>query len=171
MVQEPNLGVKRSRAKSNPGGTMDTALTRYPKPDRIFQTSRLRALGGWIASIVGLHLFDRAARVLPSFETALDVTHGSQAHSLHRLCGQRRPEPPRTKENESLTRSKDLLVIRTFGIDPEFQHSARSMEGAGHTAVALEFTDIAQIDQGDVRIIFERDCLRRRQRLDLGISF
>jgi uncharacterized membrane protein len=62
-------------------------------------------------------------------------------------------------------------VIRAFRINPEFEHSARTMECARHPALAFKLARVAQIDKNHVRIA--QLCLRfcDGQRRDAGIGF
>src|SRR6185312_10179118 len=91
--------------------------------------------------------FDGPAGLRPSRKTARDMSDRFEAHVLRRLRGQRRAQSAAAEEDELLVLRKLRLVIRACRVDPEFQHAARAMEGAGHAALALQFADVADIDQ------------------------
>ena len=78
--------------------------------------------------------------------------------------------PPAQKNTNFLSCGENRLVIRAFRIDPEFQHAARAMEGARHLALALQFADVADIDQHDVVAAGELDGVLGRQGLDLAFG-
>src|SRR6476620_7402491 len=109
---------------------------------------------------------DRSAGGLPGTEAAGDMRHRFQAHPLRGFRRQRRALPGRAKEYEALVRGEDRLVIFALRIDPEFQHAARTMEGARHPALAMELADVAQIDEDDVVAAMERERIMRGQGLD-----
>ena len=53
------------------------------------------------------------------------------------------------------------MVKRAIGVDPELQQAARTVEGAGNPAFALQFPHVAQIDEnGVVRPQFFEGFLR-----------
>ena len=78
--------------------------------------------------------------------------------------------PPAQKKTNFLSSRKDRLEIGTRRIDPELEHAARAMEGAGDLAVALQFADIADIDQHGVIAAGKLDGLLDRQRLDFALG-
>lgn len=116
-------------------------------------------------------MFDRAAGFFPRVKAALDVAYRLEAHSLYRLCRKGRTQSARAKEYELLSRPEDVLVVGAFGIDPEFEHPARRVEGAWNATFARQFSDIAQIDNHNVGIVFELDRLRGSDGFDFGVSF
>ena len=63
---------------------------------------------------------------------------GFQPHVLCRFRRQRRTPAAGAKEHEFLVLGKKRLVIRAFGVDPELQHAARDVVGAGDFALALK---------------------------------
>src|SRR5271166_5188126 len=91
----------------------------------------------------------------------------SKPHALGALRCQRRTLTGRAEEHEPLVRGEHALVILAFGIDPEFEHSARAVEGARHSPLALELTDIAQVHKHDIVASVQRYCIIGREALDL----
>src|SRR5262245_41630075 len=87
-----------------------------------------------------------------------------------RLRRQRRALARRAEEHEALVGREDPLVIFALRIDPELEHPARAMEGAGHTALAVELANVAQVDEHD--IVAAMQCERRldRERLDCTLG-
>ena len=63
---------------------------------------------------------------------------------------QRRPHAAGAEEDERLILGEDRLMIGALRVDPEFQHAARAMEGAGHLALPLELARVAQIHEHHV---------------------
>src|SRR6185312_16059588 len=92
---------------------------------------------------------DRSPRLLPGAEAALDMGDRLEPHLLGGLRGERRTQAPGAEEQVFLVLGKDRFVVRAAGIDPEFKHAARAMEGARDFAVALQFADVADVDQND----------------------
>src|SRR3984893_14469677 len=90
-----------------------------------------------------------------------------QSHPLRHLRRQRRAQSTCAKKHEPLARAENVLVIGALGVNPEFQHPARSMERAGNVAVALEFANIADVHQDQAWIVLEFDRLLRGYGLDL----
>ena len=45
-------------------------------------------------------------------------------------------------------------MVGALGVDPEFQHPARSVECARDAALAVQFADVADVDKHNVRIAF-----------------
>ena len=107
---------------------------------------------------------------LPGAEAALDMGDRLEPHALGGLRGQRRAQAAGAEEHEALVLREHRLVVGALRIDPEFQHAARAMEGAGHLALALQFADVADIDQHDVVAAGELDRLLDRQGLDLAFG-
>src|SRR5215472_10936731 len=77
---------------------------------------------------------DRTARGLPGAEAALDVCDRPQPHAMGGLRRERRAGACRAEEHKLLVLRERLLVILAQGVDPEFQHAARTMERARHPA-------------------------------------
>ena len=96
-----------------------------------------------------------------------DVGDRFQAHALRGLRRQRRALPGRAEEYEALVCGEDRLVIFALRIDPEFEHAARTVEGAGHAAFAIELANVAQVDEHDVVATVQRERVLRGQGLDL----
>jgi len=92
-----------------------------------------------------------------------------EAHVLKGLRCQRRSASARSEEEELFAGRKNLPMVGSLRIDPEFQHPARGMERARDAAVAIELANIADVDEQDVRIILQLDSVRRRDGFDLGI--
>src|ERR1700728_4964332 len=92
--------------------------------------------------------FGRAARLAPGADPALDMRDRTKSHPMGRLRGERGPPAAGAKEHKALILGKNRLVIGALGIDPEFEHAARAMKGAGHAAFALELANVADIDEG-----------------------
>src|SRR6185369_10382615 len=65
---------------------------------------------------------------------------------------------------------EDGLVVFAFGIDPEFEHPARTMEGAWNPSLALQLPDIAQIHENSVTASVQRHSLLRRDRFDFTLG-
>jgi hypothetical protein len=111
----------------------------------------------------------RTARLLPRAKAAGDVGNRLEAHALDLLRGERGAQAACTEEHELVAGGEDRFEVRAIGIDPELEHTPRGMEGAGNHSLALELADVAQIDQGYLRIARERLGLFDRQSLDLGL--
>src|SRR6185295_13583865 len=75
-----------------------------------------------------------------------------------------------TEEHEALVLGEDRLVVLALRVDPEFQHTARTMEGAGHAAVAVELANVADVHEHDVAASVQLDGVGRRKRLDLALG-
>src|SRR5262245_830757 len=112
---------------------------------------------------------DRPARDLPGAEAAGDMGDRPQAHPLRRLRRQRRALARRAEEHEALVGGEDRLVILAMRIDPELEHPARSMEGAGLAALAVELANVAQVDEYHVIATMQRERLLDRERLDRAL--
>ena len=109
---------------------------------------------------------DRSAGSLPGTEAPGDMGNRFQAHALRGLRRQRGALPGCAEEHEALVRSEDRLVILALRIDPEFQHTARTVEGTGHPAFAMELANVAQVDEDDVVAAVERERVLRGQGFD-----
>src|SRR3954447_8582774 len=116
-------------------------------------------------SPVGRRL-DRSAGGFPGTEAPGDMSNRFQPHALRGLRRQRRALPGRAEKYEALVRGEDRLVIFALRIDPEFEHAARTVEGAGHAAFAIELANVAQVDEDDVVVPVERERVLRGQGLD-----
>src|ERR1700688_1533652 len=117
-----------------------------------------------------LRRLDRTAQLLPGAEAALDMGDRLEAHALGGLGSKRRAQSAGAEEHEALVLREGRLVIGALRVDPEFQHAARAMEGAGHLTVALQFADVADIDQHHVVATGELDRLLGRQGLDFAVG-
>jgi hypothetical protein len=73
------------------------------------------------------------------------------------------------KEYKPLVRGKDRLVILAFGIDPEFQHSAGTMECARHAPFSRKLANIAQIDEYNVVTAVQGYGFCGREAFDLAL--
>src|SRR6185295_8928018 len=80
---------------------------------------------------------DRPARLAPGAEAAADMGDRLEPHIFGGERGKRRALAGGTEEHEAPVLGEDRLVILALRVDPEFQHTARTMEGAGHAAVAV----------------------------------
>ena len=96
---------------------------------------------------------------------------GFKPHLLRGVGGERRAHAAGAEEHVLLVLSEKRLVIRAFRIDPEFQHAARAMKGARDFAVALQFADVADIDQHDVVLALQLKGLIDRQVFDVAFGF
>ena len=132
------------------------------RPPAAPQTQRPPPSLGW----QGL---DRAARFPPGPEAAAHMGDRLEPHALRRLGGERRTQPARAEEDEALVLREDRLVIVAARVDPEFQHAARTVEGPGNAALALQLADVAQVDEHDVVAAVQLQRLLDRQRLDLAL--
>jgi hypothetical protein len=86
------------------------------------------------------------------------VRHLRQAHVLQRLGSQRRTPASGAEQHQLLVLREHRLVIRALGVDPELQHAARRMEGARYDAVALEFANVADVDELNVLATVQVAC-------------
>src|SRR3569833_3321040 len=96
---------------------------------------------------LGLTGLDRAAGFLPGAEAAADMGDRLEPHALRSLRRQRRAHAAGAEEHKLLVLRKNRLVIGAGRIDPEFEHAARTMEGSGDLAVALQHTKNTNIYQ------------------------
>src|ERR1051326_4064148 len=96
------------------------------------------------------------------------MRHRLEPHVLRGLRGERRAPAAVAEEDEALVLGEHRLVVRALRIEPEFQHAARAVEGAGNAAVAVELADVAQIHEHDVAAAVELDRVLEAQRLDLA---
>src|SRR3569623_3701470 len=74
---------------------------------------------------------DRAARFLPGAEAAADMGDRLETHAVRGLRRERRAHAAGAEEHELLVLGDDRLVIGAGRVDPELQHAAGAMEGAG----------------------------------------
>src|SRR6516164_905244 len=105
---------------------------------------------------LGRHL-DWAAGRLPGSKAAGDVRDRGKARAL--AC--------RAEEYKLLVLGENVLVILAFGINPEFQHSARAVESARHAPLALELANIAQVHKDHITATVQRHGVTGREALDL----
>jgi energy-coupling factor transporter ATP-binding protein EcfA2 len=87
-----------------------------------------------------------------------------------RLGRERRAQGAGTVEDEFLARSEKLPVVGAVRIDPEFEHPARRVDGAGNHAVPVQFADVANIDDDDVFVVQQVRRLGDRHGLDDGVG-
>src|SRR6185295_18133959 len=113
---------------------------------------------------------DRPARLAPGAEAAADMGDRLKPHVLGREGGQCRALAGGTEEHEAPVLGEDRLVILALRVDPEFQHAARTMEGAGNAALAVELADVADVDEHGVAARVQLDGVGRRKRLDLAFG-
>ena len=107
-----------------------------------------------------------AGIMTPGARDFVHVRDRRKSHVVHRLGRQRRAQAARAEKDELLARGEHILVIRAFGIDPEFQQSARRVEGASDAAVAPQLAHVADVDELQVGIGHRRLHLVDRHRLD-----
>jgi hypothetical protein len=89
-----------------------------------------------------------------------------QAHALRDLRRQRGALPGCAEEHEALVRGEDRLVIFALRIDPELQHTERTVESIRHPAFAMELANVAQVDANDIVAEEERERVLRGQGFD-----
>ena len=119
---------------------------------------------------LGCRRFERAARLAPRAEAARDVRDGTEAHAMRGLRGERRTPAAGAEKHEALVLREDRLVVGARGVDPEFEHAARTMKRAGHAPFAVKLADVAHVDEGDVVAPVKGDGLFDRQGLDLALG-
>src|SRR5215510_4985647 len=90
------------------------------------------------------------AGFLPRREAAVHLEDGLEPHLLGDVRGEGGAPGAVTVEDEALARSEDVLVVRAVGIDPEFEHAARAVEGAGDHAFSLQLPHVAQVHERHV---------------------
>src|ERR1043166_5527136 len=112
----------------------------------------------------------RAARLLPAAKAAPDMGDRLEAHALGGLRGKRGAPAARTEEHELLVLREHRLVVRALRVDPELEHAARAVEGTRHPALAVEFADVAQVDEHDVVVAVELERVFDRQVFDLTLG-
>src|SRR5215475_14217780 len=88
--------------------------------------------------------------LLPRREAAVHLEDGLEPHLLGDVCGEGGTPGAVAVEDEALARSEDLLVVRAVGIDPELEHAARAVEGAGDHAFPLQLPHVAQVHERHV---------------------
>src|SRR6516165_3431588 len=115
---------------------------------------------------LGRHL-DWATGCLPGSKAASDMRDRGKTHALSRLSCQRRALACRAEEYKLLVLGENVLVILAFGINPEFQHSARTVESARHAPLALELANIAQVHKDHITATVQRHGVTGREALDL----
>ena len=72
------------------------------------------------------------------------------------------------KKHKALVMVEHVLGIRTFRVDPEFQHAARTVKRTGHAAFAFQLANIANVDQQHIIAPHERDCFTNLKRFDFS---
>ena len=87
----------------------------------------------------GPQSFDRPARFFPRAKTAANVRNRFKSHALRGLGREGRAQTAGTEKYEPLVLTENRLVVWALRINPELQHSARTMDSAGHPAVAFQF--------------------------------
>src|SRR5205823_3215614 len=112
----------------------------------------------------------RQAGVLPGREAAVHLDDALEAHLLGDVGRQRRAPGAVAVEDELLVASEDVLVVGAVGIDPELQHAARAVEGAGDHALALELADVAEVDEDDVVAVESPAGVVEADRADAGLG-
>ena len=98
------------------------------------------------------------------------MSDGFEPHALGGLRGKRGAQAAGAEEHEALVQREHRLVILAVRIDPELQHAARAMESARHLALALQFAEVADVDQHHVGAVGEFDRLRGRHGFHLTIG-
>src|SRR5271163_143498 len=99
----------------------------------ILRDAVLRTAPRSVGSIDPLRLLlglDRAAGAAPGAEATADMGDRPQPHALRGLRRERRARAGGAEEHELGVRRERRLVIFAGGIEPEFQHAPRTMEGA-----------------------------------------
>src|ERR1019366_10793497 len=76
--------------------------------------------------------FERTAGLLPGAEATLDMGNGFEPHALGGVRRQRRAQTAGAEEHEALVLREHRFVIGALRVDPELQHAARAVKGAGH---------------------------------------
>ena len=61
-------------------------------------------------------------------------------------------------------------MIGACGVDPEFEHAARAVKGAGHPSFPLKLAGVAKVDKHNVVASMQSDGLLDRQRLYLALG-
>src|SRR5215470_4588927 len=84
----------------------------------------------------------RITRVLPRREAAVHLDDGFEPHLLSDVSRERRPPGAVAIEDELLARAEDLLVIRAVGVDPELEHAARTVIGAGNHPLPIQLAHV-----------------------------
>src|SRR5262249_41240416 len=87
------------------------------------------------------------AGLLPCREAAVHLEDGLEPHLLGHVCGQGGAPGPVAEEDEALARSEDVLGVGAVGIDPELEHAARAVEGAGNHAFPLQLSYVTQVHE------------------------
>ena len=71
-------------------------------------------------------------------------------------------------EREALLLVKDFLEIRAIRINPELNHTARTVEAIGDIAVSFALADVANIDNKAIRVTGLLDRIAGLDLFDLG---
>src|SRR5947207_7184400 len=96
---------------------------------------------------------------------------GTETHAMRGLRRERRTPAAGAEKHEALVLREDRLVVGARGVDPEFEHAARTMKRAGHAPLAVKLADVAHVDEGDVVTPVKGNGLVDRQGLDLALGF
>src|SRR5262245_14635270 len=104
-------------------------------------------LSSFSGLLLGSRRLDRAAGRFPGAEAAADMGDRSETHALGGRGRQRRALAGRAEEYETLVLREHRLVILALRVDPEFEHAAWAMEGAGNAAFTIELANVAQVDE------------------------
>src|SRR5262245_50886283 len=133
---KPRRPVVAAREPSPPPRRAKWQKAKFRTMRALARPSRLLVRGLVLVRGLGRAGLDGPTCLLPTLEAAQNVRHGLEPHVLRRLGGERRAQTASAEEHELLVLPERLLVVGAFGIDPEFQHATRHIEGAGHLAVA-----------------------------------
>src|SRR5215510_5652187 len=121
---------------------------RTPGPERAFRPGRSETL-----ALLARSLRHGETGLLPGREAAVHLEHWLEPHLLGDVRGEGRAPGAVAIEDEALARSEDVLVVGAVRVDPELQHAARAVEGAGDHAFPLELSNIAQVHEHDVAVL------------------
>ncbi len=70
------------------------------------------------------------------------------------------------EEDEALAAGEVGFVVGGVRVDPEFQHAARRVQGAGHGAFPFQFAHVADVHEAHVRVVQQGAGLFRAKPLD-----
>src|SRR5215831_14832300 len=90
------------------------------------------------------------AGLLPRCEAAIHLEDGLEPHLFGDVRSEGGAPGAVAVEDEALARPEDVLVVRAVGIDPELEHAARTVEGAGNHAFPLQLPHVAQVHERHV---------------------
>src|SRR5262245_38605837 len=134
---EGKRGVAISRGRGQPGPAARPTLRRGSRASG-------RLLGGALG--------DGVPRGLPRREAAVHLGDAGEPHLLGGVGGTRGSPRAVAVEDELLAGGEHVLEVRALRIDPELEHAAGAVEGAGDHPLPLEFPDVAEIDEDDVAL-------------------